>query len=90
MQNDMLKAMAHKVLRNINTRLHNASFLTIMVDKTTDTSDKEQVVIVFRYVDNNDFSVEEEFIGLYCVPSIESDTLVSILKDTLARLKVMV
>ena len=86
MQNDMLKAMAHKVLRNINNRLHNASFFTIMADETTDTSNKEQVVIVFRYVDNTDFSVEEEFIGLYCVPSIESDTLVSILKDTLARL----
>ena len=86
MQNDMLKAMAHKVLRNINSKLHNASFFTIMADETTDTSNKEQVVIVLRYVDNNDFSVEEEFIGLYCVPSINSDMLVSILKDTLSRL----
>ena len=56
-----------------------------MADETTDTSNKEQVVIVLRYVDNNDFSVEE-FIGLYCVPSINSDMLVSILKDTLSRL----
>ena len=38
------------------------------------------------YVDNNNFSVEIEFLGLYCVLSIESDTLVSILKGTLSRL----
>ena len=86
MQNDMLEAMAHKVPRNINSRLHSASLFTIMADETTDASNKEQVVIIFRYVDNNDFSVEEKFIGLYCVPSIESDTIVYILKDTLSRL----
>ena len=66
-QNDMLKAVAHKVLRNINSRLHIASFFTIIADETTNASNKEQVVIIFRYVDNNNFSVEEEFIGLYCV-----------------------
>ena len=86
MQNDKLEAMAHKVLRNISSWLHNASLFTIMADETTDASNKEQVVIIFRYVDNNDVSVEEEFIGLYCIPSIELDTLVSILKDSLSRL----
>ena len=50
MQNDMLKAMAHKVLQNINSQLHNASFFTIMADETTDASNEEQLVIVFRYV----------------------------------------
>ena len=90
MQNDMLKAMAHKVLRNINSRLHNATFLTIMRDETTNASNKEQVVIIFRNVDNNDFSVKEELIGWYCIQSLESVTLVSILKKyvrTLSRLK---
>ena len=81
----MLKVMAHKVLRAINSKLHNACFFTLMADETTDASNKEQVVIVLRYVDNNDFSVED-FIGLYSVPSIESDTLVAVLKDTLSRL----
>ena len=74
MQNDMLKAMAHKILRNINFRLHSASFFTIMADETTDASNKEQVVIVFRYVDNNDFSVEEEFLGL-TFPKISQNSL---------------
>ena len=64
MQNDMLKAMAHKVLRNINSRLHNVSH-------TTNASNKERVVVIFTYVDKNDFSLQEEFLGLYCVPSID-------------------
>jgi len=80
MQNDMLKVMAQMVLRKITYKLHNAMFFTIMADETTDGSNKEQVVIVLRYVDDNDFSVHKEFIGLYSMPSIESNTLVSILR----------
>ena len=30
-----------------------------MADETTDASNKEQLIIAFRYVDNNDFSVEQ-------------------------------
>jgi len=80
MQNDMLKAMGQMVLRKITYKLHNAMSFTIMADETTDGSNKEQVVIVLRYVDDNDFSVHKEFIGLYSMPSIESNTLVSILR----------
>lgn len=86
MQNDMLKVMAHMVLRKITCKLQSASFYSIMADETTDGSNGEQLVIVLRYVDDSDFSVHEEFIGLYSVPSIESDVLVSIVKDTLVRL----
>ena len=84
-QNDILKAMALNVLRTIATRIHNSSFFTIMADETTDVSNREQVTIILRWVDDSDFSVNEEFVGLYAVPSIDSDTLVSIIKDTLLR-----
>lgn len=56
-----------------------------MADETTDVSNREQVTIILRWVDDNDFSVHEEFVGLYLVPSIGSDMLVSIIKDTLLR-----
>ena len=81
----MLKVMTQTVLRNITHKLYNVSFC-IMVDETTDTSNREQVVIVLRCVDDSNFSAHEEFIGLYSVLSIDSDTLVSIVKDTLMRL----
>ena len=44
-----------------------------------------QVVVALRWVDN-DLSVHEEFIGLYAVSSIESSSLVHVIKDTLLRL----
>ena len=84
-QNDMLKVMALKVLRDIAAHLRDSSFFTIMADETTDVSNREQVTIILWWVDDNDFSVHEEFVGLYLVPSIGSDMLVSIIKDTLLR-----
>ena len=44
-----------------------------------------QVVVALHWVDN-DLSVHEEFIGLYAVSSIESSSLVHVIKDTLLRL----
>ena len=44
-----------------------------------------QVVVALCWVDN-DLSVHEEFIGLYAVSSIESSSLVHVIKDTLLRL----
>lgn len=79
------KVMALKVLRDIAAHLRDSSFFTIMADETTDVSNREQVTIILRWVDDNDFSVHEEFVGLYLVPSIGSDMLVSIIKDTLLR-----
>ena len=57
-----------------------------MVDATTDVSNHEQVTIVLRWVDNSNFSVHEEFIDLYAVPSLDSSVLVFIIKDTLVWL----
>ena len=66
-QNDMLKVMVLKVLAAC---LNDSSFFTIMSDETTDMSNQEQVSTVLRLVDDTDFSVHEEFVGLYLVPSI--------------------
>lgn len=85
-QNEMLKVMALEALRDIAARLHASQFYMIMADETTDVSNREQVTIVLRWVDDTDFSVPEEFVGMYVVPAIDSDTLLSTLKDTLVEL----
>ena len=64
MQNEILKIMPYSVLRQI------AASLTIMVDETTDVSNKEQVVVCFRWVDSN-LEAHEEFIGLHVVESTQ-------------------
>ena len=46
---------------------------------------KEQVVLVFRWVDNH-LVPHEEFVGLYQTDSITSNALVAVIRDALLRL----
>ena len=61
-QNEILQIMAWHVLREVVTSIQSASFLTLMVDETTDVSNKEQVVICFRWVDSK-LEAHEVFIA---------------------------
>ena len=36
----------------IETEINNSDYLAVMMDETTDVSDKSQVVLVFRYIKN--------------------------------------
>ena len=57
----------------------------MLVDETTNCSNKEQAVLVIRWVDE-DLNVRESFIGLCSVPAIDANTLTTIIKDSLVRL----
>ena len=63
-QNEMLQLMAHSVLRKILSNIQSSPFIALMVDETTDKSNKEQLTLVIRWVDES-FVVSEEFLGLY-------------------------
>ena len=77
--------MAMNVLRSITSSLQASSFVTLMMDETTDISNKEQVTFTIRWV-SEDLEVNEDFIGLYEVPAIDSATLAVVAKDTFMRL----
>ena len=47
-QNEILKIIALKVLRDISNQIRKATFLCILADETTDSSNKEQVVVCIR------------------------------------------
>lgn len=83
----MLQVMALKILRDVAAHIREDGFFSIMVDETTDQSNREQVVIVIRHVDS-DLNVQEEFIGLCMVPSIDAATLTSVILDTLVRMNI--
>ncbi len=85
MQNEMVKVMALRVLREIAGSLQSASFFTVMVDETTDVSNVEQVEICVRWV-NEKFEVQEEFVGLYEVASTGADIIYTAITDVLLRL----
>lgn len=63
-----------------------SNFFSLMVDETTDVSNREQVVLVLRHVDT-ELNVHEDFIGLHMVPGIEANTITNVIKDTLLRMK---
>ena len=51
MQNEMLKTMALHILRQITKSLEQTPFITLMVDETTDVSNKEQVAFRLHWID---------------------------------------
>ena len=53
-----------------------------MTDEVTDSSNKEQLIICLRWV-NNHLNPHEDFIGLYSVDQIDAATLVHVIKDIL-------
>ena len=73
--------MAINVLRSITTSLQTSQFITLMMDETTDISNKEQVTFTIRWVSDN-LEVHEEFIGLYEVPAVDAVTLATVAKVT--------
>ena len=84
-QNEMLQVMSLKALREIAACLHNTPFYSIMADETTDISNRKQVVICIRWV-NEQLEAHEEFIGLHQVELINAATITSVIKDALLRM----
>ena len=82
MQNEMLQAMALKILREICDLILGAAFYSIMADKVTDSSNREQVVVCLRWVDQH-FEPHEEFVDLHMVDTVASDRIIAVLKDIL-------
>ena len=81
----MVKLMAHSCLREISSELQHAKYYTVIANKTTDSSNKEQLVTVFRSVDDV-LQVHEEFVGLYQLDQTNAETIVTVLKDVLLAL----
>ena len=85
MQNEILKVMALDVLRDVAAPIQCSSVYSIMADKSTDSSNREQVVICLRWVDNS-LNAHEEFIGLQLVDRIHAATITFTTKDVLHRM----
>ena len=88
-QNEFLSIMAQQVLREIAASLQLAVFYALMVDETTDKANNEQIVLVFRWVDDA-LVAHEKFVRLYLTDSITSEALVAVIKDTLVRLNLKI
>ena len=81
-QNELLKVMAHMVLRGI---CKHVSHFGVIVDGTQDVQGVEQEAICVRYIDDA-YNVHEDFLGLYSVSETTGASLSNMLQDALLRL----
>lgn len=84
-QNEIISIMAHQVQRDLASDIR-GNFFSIIADEYTDVSNDEQLTICLRWVDDV-LDVHEDFLGFYKIPSIASDTVVSVIKDIFIRLQ---
>ena len=77
-QNELIRKMGLQELREIAKDLQTSTFLTVMCDKTTDASNKEQVTLIIQWI-TEELQVHEEFPSLYSVSSIDAETLTSVI-----------
>ena len=88
-QNEMLQIMALQILRDIAKNIQSDEIYSILVDETADTSNKEQMVLCMRWVDEN-LIPHEEFISLHAIPDTSADEIVVIIKDILLRMNLRI
>jgi len=86
-QDEMLKIMGRSVLNSILSLIHESTYVSIMVDETTDISNKEQLTLVMRRIDHN-LDVYEEFLGMYQIDSTTAESITSTILDALLHFKV--
>ena len=71
--------MALNMLRKIARNIQQAKFYSVMGDEAADISNKEQLVLCIRQVDD-DLQVHEDFIGIHKIPNTTADEIVKVIK----------
>jgi len=65
-QHEMIKLFASHILDDVSRKIRKSGCFTLMCDECTDVSNKEQLTICLRWVDEN-LKDHENFVGLYQV-----------------------
>ena len=74
---------SQKCVRDLVSEIRGGLF-SIICDEYTDISNKEQLIIRIRWVDK-ELEAHEDFLGVYNVPNIGAETIVSAIKDVLLK-----
>ena len=80
--NEQISLMGLSVLRGLLSDIKTAHWFSLLADEATDTSNKEQLVICIRWVDE-EFKIHEDPVELIDLPKTDSATITSALKDCL-------
>ena len=81
--------MALQIPRQVASRIERSTFFSIMSDEMTDTSNRQQLVICLRQVDD-DLVPHEDFIGMQRVERIDAATVKSVILDVLVPMNLAI
>ena len=82
-QKDIVNAFAEEVVKSVIEEIDNGVF-GLLVDESADVSDKEQMGVVFRFVDKNG-AVKERFVGVVHVKDTSSLSLKHAIDELFAK-----
>ena len=85
MHNELIEFMAKQVLAKKIESIRSSEFFGIIADEYTYISKKELLSMCFPWI--KDLRVHEDFVGYYELPDIKSDTIVTVIKDSLIRMQ---
>lgn len=80
-QNELIAIIASRVIQDLVSDIQKAISFAIICDEYTDISNKEQLTICIRWVDDS-LVAHEDFIGFIKIPNISAETIVKAIKDT--------
>ena len=82
--NELIKLMRNSILRRViaNIKTCEPCWYSIIADETADITCKEQMNVCIRYV-NDEYVVNEESLGVHCIPDTKAETLFVALKNVL-------
>ena len=77
--------MGLNLLRQLLSDIRSAAFVSIIATEATNVSNKEQMALYIRWVDE-ELSVYEDLVKLVHLPKTDANTLTTTLKNALIRL----
>ena len=86
-QSEIMQTMALMILQQVGHKVRSGGWYTILADECTDMANWEQFTICLRWV-GEDLHDHEEFLGLYQMVTIDTNSLVRAIKDTLLRMNI--
>ena len=85
-QNQVIQVLGDHIRDKILHRVRKARCFTLIADEVTDRSNKEQLCIVLRYVDEENFSINEDLVTfLECDSGISSQVLAEMMLEFLRK-----
>ena len=86
-QNDILEIMGGMIREKIAHDINMAKYFTIMADESKHCSKKEQLAIVFRYVDVDFGNIHERFLTFVEAENFNAESLTGYIKSIIDKYK---